>query len=163
MVLYVGLNIVFLASAPVADLSGVVEVASVAAQKLVGAPGGRLLSGLIALVRASSVGAMLMAGSRVYEAMGCDHRALSFLARRTRRGAPAVAVALQAVLALAMVATSSFATLLGFIGFTLSASAGMTVLGVLSSCACASRSSLARIGPGATRSRRSSSWGSRYG
>jgi APA family basic amino acid/polyamine antiporter len=74
---------------------------------------------------------MLMAGSRVYEAMGCDHRALSFLARRTRRGAPAVAVALQAGLALVMVATSSFGTLLGFIGFTLSVSAGLTVLGVL--------------------------------
>ena len=48
---------------------------------------------------------MIMAGSRVYEAMGCDHRALSFLARRTARGAPAVAVAVQATLALVMVAT----------------------------------------------------------
>jgi APA family basic amino acid/polyamine antiporter len=129
--LYVGLNVVYLASAPASDLSGVIEVANVAAQRLVGAPGGRVLSGLIALVLASSVGAMLMAGSRVYEAMGCDHRALSFLARRTRRGAPVVAVALQAALALAMVATSSFGTLLGFIGFTLSVSAGLTVLGVL--------------------------------
>jgi APA family basic amino acid/polyamine antiporter len=129
--LYVGLNVVYLASAPASDLSGVVEVANVAAQRLVGAPGGRVLSGLIAMVLASSVGAMLMAGSRVYEAMGCDYRAFSFLARRTRRGAPAAAVALQAALALAMVATSSFGTLLGFIGFTLSVSAGLTVLGVL--------------------------------
>ena len=62
---------------------GVVEVANVAAQRLVGASAGRVLSGLIALVLASPVGAMIMAGSRVYEAMGCDHRALSFLARRT--------------------------------------------------------------------------------
>jgi APA family basic amino acid/polyamine antiporter len=129
--LYVGLNVAYLASAPASDLSGVVQVATVAAQKLVGAPGGRVLSGVIALVLASSVGALLMAGSRVYEAMGCDYRALSFLARRTSRGAPAVAVALQAALALAMVATSSFGTLLGFIGFTLSVSAGLTVLGVL--------------------------------
>jgi APA family basic amino acid/polyamine antiporter len=128
--LYMGLNVVYLAAAPPSDLAGVVEVANVAAQRLVGASAGRVLSGLIALVLASSVGAMTMAGSRVYEAMGCDHRPLSLLARRSARGAPAVAVAVQAALALAMVATTSFGTLLGFIGFTLSVSAGLTVLGV---------------------------------
>jgi APA family basic amino acid/polyamine antiporter len=131
MALYLALNVVYLAAAPAAELAGVVEVASVAAQRLVGAPAGRALAGLIALVLASSVGAMILAGSRVYEAMGCDHRALSFLARRTVRGAPAVAVTVQAALALAMVATASFGALLGFIGFTLSLSAGLTVLGVL--------------------------------
>ncbi len=131
MALYLALNVVYLAAAPASDLAGVVEVANVAAQRLVGGAAGRALSGLIALVLASSVGAMVMAGSRVYEAMGRDHRALSFLARRTPRGAPGIAVAVQAAIALAMVATASFGTLLGFIGFTLSMSAGLTVLGVL--------------------------------
>jgi APA family basic amino acid/polyamine antiporter len=73
---------------------------------------------------------MVMAGSCVYGAMGCDDRALSFLARRTSRGAPAVAMAIQATLALTMVLTSSFGALLGFIGFTLSIIAGLTVVGV---------------------------------
>jgi APA family basic amino acid/polyamine antiporter len=85
---------------------------------------------VIALALASSVGAMIMAGSRVYEAMGSDYRALSFLARRNARGAPVSAVAVQSALALGMLATSSFGALLGFIGFTLSATAGLTVLGV---------------------------------
>jgi APA family basic amino acid/polyamine antiporter len=63
--------------------------------------------------------------------MGRDHAALSVLARRTRRGGPAAAVALQASLALAMIATSSFGALLRYIGFTLSLVSGLAVLGVL--------------------------------
>ncbi len=129
--LYVGLNLVFLAAAPAGDLSGVVEVGHVAAERLAGVPAGRILSGVVALALASSVGAMLMAGSRVTEAMGRSHRELAFLARRTSRGAPAVSVAGQAALALAMVATSSFGALIAFIGFTLSVCAGLTVLGLV--------------------------------
>ncbi|HEX7671215.1 MAG TPA: class I SAM-dependent methyltransferase, partial [Polyangiaceae bacterium] len=54
---------------------------------------------------------------------------------RTSRGAPAIAVAVQAALALAMVATSSFGMLLAYIGFTLSVCAGLTVLGAFSRAA----------------------------
>jgi APA family basic amino acid/polyamine antiporter len=89
------------------------------------------VSGVIALALASSVGAMFLTGPRVTAAMGHDHRALGFLARRTSRGAPAVAVAFQAALALLLVGTSSFGALLAYIGFTLSVCAGLTVLGVL--------------------------------
>jgi APA family basic amino acid/polyamine antiporter len=130
-VLYVGLNLVVLAAVPASELSGIVEVAHLAAGRLAGPAASRALSGLIALTLASSVGAMLMSGPRVSDAIGRDHRALAFLARRTRGGAPVVAVGLQAALALAMVMTASFDTLLGYIGFTLSISAGLTVLGVL--------------------------------
>jgi APA family basic amino acid/polyamine antiporter len=130
-VLYLGLNAAFLAAAPAADLAGVVEVGHVAARRLAGPAAGRILSGVVAVVLASSVGAMILAGSRVYEAIGSDHRALAFLARRTSRGAPAAAVAVQVALALAMVVTSSFGALLAFIGFTLSVVAGLTVLGVV--------------------------------
>lgn len=130
-VLYLGLNLAFLSAAPASELAGVVEVGHVAAERLAGRVAGRVLSGLVALTLASSVAAMLMAGPRVWEAMGRDHPSLGWLARRTSRGAPAVAVAVQAALALAMVATSSFGALLGFIGFTLSLCAGLTVLGVV--------------------------------
>ncbi len=128
--LYVGLNVVFLSAPRPSELAGVVEVAHVAAERLAGAAASRAVSGLIALTLASSVGALLAAGPRVCEQMGRDHRALAFLAYRTPRGAPAPAVAAQAGLALAMVATASFGTLLEFIGFTLSTCAGLTVLGV---------------------------------
>jgi APA family basic amino acid/polyamine antiporter len=129
--LYLGLNLVFLAAAPPGELAGVVEVGHVAAVRLLGPGAGRVLSALIALVLASSVSAMLMAGPRVCDTMGGDYRPLAILARRTRHGGPAVAVVLQAALAVAMILTASFAGLLAYIGFTLSVFAGLTVLGVL--------------------------------
>jgi APA family basic amino acid/polyamine antiporter len=128
--LYLALNLVFLAAAPASELSGVVEIGHVAATRLLGAGAGRALSALVALVLASSVSAMAMAGPRVYQAMGEDHPALRPLAWRTSHGGPAVAVAVQAALAIAMVLTSSFVALLTYVGFTLSLVAGMTVLGL---------------------------------
>ena len=129
--LYLALNAVFLSAAPAAEIGGVVEVGHVAATRLLGPRAGRWLSGLVALVLASSVSAMLMAGPRVYAAMGLDHPRLAILARRTRHGGPAVAVALQAALAVGMIATSGFGALLRYVGFTLSLVAGLTVLGVI--------------------------------
>jgi APA family basic amino acid/polyamine antiporter len=130
-VVYVAVNLVILAAVPAKELSGVVEVAHLAAGRLAGPAASRALSALIALTLASSVGAMLMAGPRVFDAIGRDHPALSFLARRTRGGAPGVAVGIQGALALAMIMTTSFGTLLAYVGFTLSLSAGLTVLGVV--------------------------------
>lgn len=129
--LYLALNVVFLAAAPRGELAGVVEVGHVAAVRLLGPRAGRALSVVIALVLAASVSAMLMAGPRVYERMGIDHPRLAVLARRTRRRGPAIAVALQAVMAIAMIFTSTFAALLVYVGFTLSLVAGLGVLGVI--------------------------------
>jgi APA family basic amino acid/polyamine antiporter len=131
VVLYLALNVVFLAAAPAGELAGVVEVGHVAAVRLLGPRAGRALSAVVALILAASVSAMLMAGPRVYERMGLDYSRLAVLARRTRQGGPVVAVALQAVMAVAMIATSSFAALLLYIGFTLSLVAGLAVLGVV--------------------------------
>ena len=129
--LYLLVNAVFLAAAPAEELSGVVEVGHVAAVRLLGPGAGRALSALVALALAASLSALLMAGPRVYEAMGRDHPALGFLARRTRAGGPAVAVALQAGMALAMIATASFGALLVYVGFTLSVLSGLAVAGVV--------------------------------
>lgn len=131
VVLYLALNVVFLAAAPPAELAGVVEVGHVAAVRLLGPGAGRALSALIALTLAAAVSAMLMAGPRVYERMGRDYPSLAVLARRSHGRGPVAAVTLQAVLALAMIATSSFGALLLYIGFTLSLVAGLTVAGVL--------------------------------
>jgi APA family basic amino acid/polyamine antiporter len=131
VVLYLGLNLVFLSSAPTAQLAGVVEVGHLSADRLFGAVGGRLLTAAIALALLTSAGAMMMAGPRVYQAMGEDHPALSFLGYRTSWGGPAAAVVLQGILALAMVLTSSFDALLTYLGLTLSVSAGLTVAGVI--------------------------------
>jgi len=129
-VLYVAINAVFLAAAPLDELAGKVEVGHVAATHLLGAEGARVISAIIALGLVSTVGAIVVTGPRVYEAVGRDHPKLAFLARRSRRGGPEVAILLQSVLALVMMATARFETLLIYIGFTLSIFAGLTVCGV---------------------------------
>ncbi|MCZ7682647.1 MAG: hypothetical protein M5U28_29165 [Sandaracinaceae bacterium] len=53
------------------------------------------------------------------------------MARRATGGGPFVAVWLQAAIALALVWTATFDALLGYIGFTLSIFAALTVLGVV--------------------------------
>jgi basic amino acid/polyamine antiporter, APA family len=129
--LYVALNMVYFLAAPAQELSGVVEVAHVAATRLFGSGAGRALSSIIALNLISNAGAMLMTGSRVTVEMGLDYPRLRLLARRTRGGAPVVSVLLQSALAVLMVLSASFDALLTYVGFTLSIATGLAVFGVI--------------------------------
>lgn len=129
--LYVALNWIFLRTTPIADLFDVVEVGAVAAGRIFGADGGRLMSGIIALLLVSTVSAMTLAGPRVIEAMAEDIPALRPLAERATTGAPSRAVLLQGALALAFVLTDSFAGILTYAGFTLTLFALLAVLGVI--------------------------------
>ncbi|MFQ5634201.1 MAG: APC family permease [Gammaproteobacteria bacterium] len=131
--LYVGLNVVFVTAVPVGQLAGVVEIGHVAAAGLFGGTGARVLSAIISLGLVSTISAYIMSGPRVYEAMGETYPRLGFLAGRGRHAnrGPVAAIALQAVIALAMLLTASFEALLTYIGFTLSLFAALTVIGVI--------------------------------
>lgn len=129
-VLYALLNYVFLTAAPAQELAGKVEIGHIAAVALFGQKAGDLLSGMIALALVSSVSAMVMAGPRVYQAMGDDNRVLHILNLRSTHGGPFNAIALQGIVAIVMILTSTFEVLLSYIGFTLSLFSGLTVLGV---------------------------------
>jgi APA family basic amino acid/polyamine antiporter len=129
-VLYVLLNIVFLSAASTDELTGVVEIGHVAAVGLFGESAARLLSALIAVGLISTIGAFIMTGPRVLEAMGESFPRLGFLAGRRADRGPAPAIVLQAAIALTMVLTSSFEALLTYIGFTLSLFAMLTVIGL---------------------------------
>lgn len=129
--LYLGVNAVFLAAAPAEELAAANEgVGHVAASALFGETGGRWLSGLIALGLVSTVGALIMAGPRVYEAMGYDYPAIAVLARRRQGRGPVFALALQSGLALLMLLTSTFELLVSYAGLTLSFFTALTVAGV---------------------------------
>ena len=130
-VLYLGLNIVFLASAPMSELAGNERVGHVAAVSLFGPVAGKFMSLLIVIGLVSTASANTMAGPRVYEAMGHDYPPLRFLTQRRAGGGPMVAIALQTILAVGMLMTASFKTLLEYIGVTLSLVAAATVLGVI--------------------------------
>jgi APA family basic amino acid/polyamine antiporter len=129
--LYLGLNVVFLASAPMAEMAGKEEVAQIAATSLFGERGGRIVAFMIMAGLVSTASSNIMAGPRVYEAMGLDYTALKFLSVRPSGGGPVLAIALQTGLAAAMMLTSSFDGLLKYVSITLALFAGATVLGVL--------------------------------
>lgn len=128
--IYLGLNAVFLMSAPVAELTGSIEIGAVAASALFGHSIGRLFSIVIALLLVSSLSAMIMAGPRIYQSMGEDYPAFRFLTRRKGDSGPFFAIILQAVISIIMLMTARFDQLITYMGFTLSVSAALTVCGV---------------------------------
>lgn len=129
--LYVLINAAFLFAAPMSALAGQVNVAEVAARQVFGARGARVTAVLIGIGLVSTVSAMTWAGPRVSLAMGEDHRGLRFLARRNRSGIPIVALWVQTALALLMLLTASFKSILLYVEFVLSIPLMMTVLGVI--------------------------------
>lgn len=127
---YLGLNAVFLAAAPTAHLSGVLEVGAIAATALFGEGIGRMLSAVISLLLLSSLSAMIMSGPRIYQSIGEDYPAFRFLAKRAGGSGPFWAICLQAVIAVLMLLTTKFDALIAYMGFTLSLNAALTVFGV---------------------------------
>ncbi len=127
---YLALNTVFVYAAPAERLAGKLEVGRIAAEALGGARLANFVTGLIALALATAASSMVMAGPRVYARMaedGCLPRWFRFPAE----GPPRRAILLQTVLALAMLWTASFKTLLTYIGFTLSLCTAAAVVGLM--------------------------------
>lgn len=129
--LYLALNAVFLHAAPMSELEGKVEVGHVAAGFLFGAEGGRWMSGLICLGLVSSVSAMTWLGPRVMMTMGQDARALAFLARTDAKGTPLPALAMQSLVVLVLLGTSSFEQVLTWVQLAIQLCSFFTVLGVI--------------------------------
>jgi APA family basic amino acid/polyamine antiporter len=118
IVVYLALNAVFVLAAPVEQLAGKVEVGRIAAAALGGSRLADFVGALIALALATGVSSMMMAGPRVYARMADD----GFLPRWFRfpsQGPPRRAILLQTALALTLLWTATFKSLLTFIGFTL--------------------------------------------
>lgn len=129
--LYVALNWVFLRTTPIGDLAGQIEIGAIAAERIFGGAGGRLMSALIAALLVSTISAMTLAGPRVIEAMAEDLPPLRALAERSATGAPVRAVLLQGALAVAFVLTDSFEGVVTYAGFTLTLFSLLAVGGVL--------------------------------
>jgi len=128
-VTYLGLNTVFLYSAPPQVLAGHAEVGAIAAEALGGIALRRVISLAVAAALFTSISSMIMAGSRVYARMAHD----GFLPPRlaAKGEVPSMAVLLQIGLAIVAVWNGGLVELLGYVGFTLSLSAAATVAGLL--------------------------------
>ena len=128
--MYLALNYVFLAVAPMDAMAGQIEIGYIAAESAFGELGGRLTGFVLALLLISTVSAMTLAGPRVLQVIGEDFRAMSRLGSTNRHGVPAVAIFFQSALALLFILSSGFESILVFAGFTLALNSFATVLGV---------------------------------
>lgn len=131
LLLYVGLNAVFLYTTPMDKMAGQVEVALVAGTHIFGESGGRVVAALICFGLISTISAMTWIGPRVTKVMGEDFPALAIFARETKNGVPAAAIILQTVVVTALIGTQSFEAVLEYIQFSLTLSSFLTVLGVI--------------------------------
>jgi APA family basic amino acid/polyamine antiporter len=129
-VLYLGLNAVFVLGAPASLLAGKVDVGRIAALVLGGPRLAKLVSGLIAFVLAICVSSLAMAGPQVAARMAADGFLPRALAVRPGRP-PRVALLAQTVIAIVALWTAAFASLLTYVGFTLSLMTAATVLGLV--------------------------------
>jgi APA family basic amino acid/polyamine antiporter len=127
---YLALNTVFVYAAPVEQLSGKLEIGRAAAEALGGSSFADFVTSLIALSLATTVSSMLMAGPRVFARMaddGCLPRWFSFPAQ----GPPRRAILLQCAVALVMLWTATFRTLITYVGFTLGLCSAAAVAGLI--------------------------------
>jgi APA family basic amino acid/polyamine antiporter len=129
---YLLLNVIYIYALSPNEMSGVLEVGTKSAVSLFGDNISRYFGGAIALGLLSVLSAMIMAGPRVYYAMATDGVFFELFGKvNSLRQTPAYAIFLQAGIAIIMVVTASFDKLLLYIGFTLSLSAMLTVIGMM--------------------------------
>lgn len=132
VVLYLLLNLVYLYALPPEAMQGVLEIGAKSAESLFGLDISRLFSGAVALGLLSVMSAMILTGPRIYYAMSRDRVFFDLFGKLSQnRQTPAASIALQAAIAIVMVVSASFETLLLYIGFTLSLFAMLTVIGLM--------------------------------
>ena len=129
-IIYVLLNFIFLYSAPIDELKGVLEIGHVSASHIFGHTIGQFMSIMIAFLLLSSISAMIMAGPRIIKSMGEDLPILSLLAKTNKNNVPYVAVITQSLITIVLIVTAQFEAVLTFVGFSLSIFTFLTVSSV---------------------------------
>ena len=125
-ILYVALNAAFVYLPPFDAVVGKQDVAAAAAQAIGGTGAAVSIRIIIVIALTSSVFSLVMAGPRVYAKMA-DDGVFPRWFRFGGEGAPTAAIVLQAALAIALILMSDLRGLLGYLGFTLSISAALSV------------------------------------
>jgi len=131
IVIYVLLNAVFLATTPVQDLKGRLDVALIAGKHIFGTSGGRAAGAVICLGLISAISSMTWIGPRVSMSMGEDHWWLRLLGRKSPHGIPTNAIVLQLLVVNVLLLTRSFESVVQYTQFSLLLCSLLTVLGVM--------------------------------
>ncbi len=125
MLLYLGLNAVFVRAAPAEALAGQEAIAAVAAASMNHPWLETCTNIVIPLALFTSVSAMMLAGPRVYAQMATEGTLPVWL--RFHGETPLQAIAFQGLLAIVVVWMASIRELLNYLGFTLSLSSAAAV------------------------------------
>ncbi|NNF16116.1 MAG: amino acid permease [Gammaproteobacteria bacterium] len=128
--LYVLLNFTFLWVAPADALRGQIEIVYIAAAYAFGDSVARVISAFMSLLLISTVSAMILAAPRVLQTIGQDFRAFRWLSRTNEDNIPYLAVYTQAAIALLLILTATFESILVFSGFILALNTFATVVGL---------------------------------
>jgi APA family basic amino acid/polyamine antiporter len=131
IVIYVLLNAVFLATTPIWELKGQLDVALIAGKHIFGANGGRAAGVVICLGLVSAISSMTWIGPRVSMSMGEDHWLLRILGRKNPHGIPTGAIVLQFLIVNVLLLTRSFESVVEYTQFSLLLCSLFTVVGVM--------------------------------
>jgi APA family basic amino acid/polyamine antiporter len=131
IVVYVLINAIFLATTPVHELKGQLEVALIAGKHIFGANGGRVAGAVICLGLISAISSMTWIGPRVSMSMGEDHWLLRLLGRKNPHGIPTNAIILQLLIVNLLLLTASFESVVQYTQFSLLLCSLFTVVGVI--------------------------------
>jgi APA family basic amino acid/polyamine antiporter len=131
LVLYLGLNAVFVFAVPPDQMQGVIAVGSVAASGLFGPAAERMVSLLIAFALLSAISSLIIIGPRVYYAMAKDGYFFRAVARvHPEHRVPSTAILLQCLIAGVLILSGTFEQILTYMGFCLGIFPILAVLGV---------------------------------
>jgi len=130
ILLYIPVNAVFLYSTPISEMALQEEVGYIAAGFIFGKTGGIIMGLLISIGLISAISSMTWAGPRVIQVIGEDYKLLKIFSKTNKNNIPVYAIAIQTVLVLVLVISSTFEMVIYYIGFTLTLSSFLTVLGV---------------------------------
>jgi APA family basic amino acid/polyamine antiporter len=132
MILYLGLNILYIYAINPTDIKGVVAVGGLAMGNLFGRSAEILFSLLIAFALFSSLSAFVIIGPRIYYSMAKDGLFFNVVARiHPRHKVPSNSIVLQSAISVILVLSGSFEQVLTYMGFALGIFPIMAVLGTI--------------------------------
>jgi len=132
MLLYLGLNILFIYGINPDDMKGVISVGGLAMGNLFGKSADTLFSLLIAFALFSSLSAFIIIGPRVYYSMAKDGLFLKSVASiHPRFEVPSNLIILQDIIAVILALSGTFEQVLTYMGFALGIFPILTVTGVI--------------------------------
>ena len=132
ILLYLGLNILFIYAIPAAEMEGVISVGGLAMSNLFGPSADVVFSLLIAFALFSSLSAFMIIGPRVYYSMAEDGLLFKSVAKiHPRFGVPSTAILLRGLIAIVLTLSGTFEQILTYMGFSLGIFPLLSVIGVI--------------------------------